>query len=424
MSARAAEISRIKSPIKKEIKHLAGKTEKEFPELLEKIVVKLRENGFKLFHVTKSYRKKDTIRSDNFWKKESRVKNIKIVWLCKLTIIFDNGIDFKFDFDYWFKFSKFRQTLRGKIYDLGFPYTKRSYAKKFGKKEATRALDKIENRINEKLKRKSEGWGVHGIKKEVSNRKSSNICHKKEFKISSIPELDKLRKSIDGIIEDPMKIIEENRDKIEKIANKKIKDLFPFDIKADSLEGYLALFLWFRDPGGGFEFQAYRFVQENFGEVVKKEDIRDALLRLEVHNYANVKETPKELRDELNKQDIKRNSRFYETGKRKIHGKKIHKKLNFQPDLGAYLYPLSRKKLVKKVNAPNHLVNKKIKELTRKNFLSKNRVKDFRGRTVKKIKPKRNLKNPSKLERKIMKLIKNHYDKQKQSLDKIQKRRP
>ncbi len=424
MSARAAEINRIKSPIKKEIKHLAGKTEKEFPELLEKIVIKLREKGFKLSHVTKSYRKKDTIRSDNFWKKEDRVKNIKIVWLCKLTIIFDDGIEFKFDFDYWFKFSKFLQTLRGEIYDSGFPYTKRPYAKKFGKKEATRALDKIEKKINEKLKRKSEGWGVHGVKKEFSERKSSNICHQKEFKVSSIPELDKLRKSIDGIIEDPMEIIEENRGEIEETANKKIKALFQFDREAVSIEGYLALFLWLTDQGGGVDFQAYRFVQENFGKVVKKEDIRDALLRLEVHNYANVKETPQKLRNELNKQDIKRNARFYETGKRKIQGKEIHKKLNYQPDLGAYLYPLSRKKLVKKVNAPNHLVNKKIKELTRKNFLSKNKVKDFRGRTVKKIKPKRNLKNPSKLERKIMRLIKKHYDKQKQCLDKMQERRP
>jgi len=424
LSARAAEINRIKSPIKKEIKHLAGKTEKEFPELLEKIVVKLREKDFKLTHVTKSYRKKGTIRSDNFWKREDRVKNVKIVWLCRLTIIFDDGIDFKFDFDYWFEFSKFLQNLRGKIYDLGFPYTTRSYAKKFGKKEATRALEEIENTINEKLKEKSEGWGVHGIKKEASNRNSTNICHQKEFKCSSIPELDKLRKSIDDIIEDPMEIIEENRNEIEKIANKKIKDLFPFDIKADSLEGYLALFLWFRDPGGGFEFQAYRFVQENFGNVVKKEDIRDALLRLEVHDYAEVKETPGKLRNQLNKKDIDRNSRFYETGKREINGKRIYRKLNYEPELGAYLYPLSRKKLIKKVNAPDHLVNKKIKELTRKDFLSKNKVRDYRGRTVKKIKPKRNLKSPSKLEKNIMRKIKNHYDEQKRCLDKIQDERP
>ncbi len=424
MSARTTEISRIKSPIKKQIQHLDGQSKKSFPELLEKIVVKLRENDFKLFHVTKSYRKKGTVRSDNFWRKETRIKNIKIVWLCTLTIIFDNGIEFEFDFDYWFEFSKYFQNFRSDIYQLGFPFTSRSYAKNFGKKETSRALEEIRKAITEVMKKKTDGWGVHGVKKDVTDRKSVDICHKEDFKLSSISELDKLRDSLEEIVEEPVEVVKETRDEIEKTSEEKLKELIPFKIDPNSLEGYLAFFLWFRDPGGGFEYQLYRFVQENYGKIVEKEKIRDALLRLEVHGYANVKETPQNLKEKMRKKGIRRYSRFYELGQEDLGGKKIFNELKNKTNIGAYLYPLSRKQLIKKVDAPSHLVDKKIKRLTRKKHLSKRKVKDFLGRTVRKIKPQRDLRKPSGLEKRIMKKAKEFYDIQKECLDKMQKGRP
>ncbi len=424
MSARTTEISRIKSPIKKQIQHLGGDSQKKFPELLEKIVVKLRDKDFKLFHVTKTYRKKGTIRSDNFWRKETRIKNIKVVWLCTLTIIFDNGIDFQFDFDYWFEFSKFLQNLRSDIYELGFPFSSRSYAKRFGKKEATRSLEEVEKAVGEVMKNKTDGWGIHGVKKKITDRKSVDICHKKEFKLSSISELDKLRNSLTEIIEEPIDVAKESKDEIEKTSQEKLEELIPFEISPNSLEGYSAFFLWFRNPGGGFEYQLYRFIQENYGKIVEKEKIRDALLRLEVHGYANVKETPQNLKRKMREKGIRRYSRFYEVGREDFPGKKIFNELKNKTNIGAYLYPISRKQLIKKVDAPSHLVENKIKKLTRKNYLSKRKVKDFLGRTVRKIKPQRDPRKATRLENKIMKEAKEFYDIQKECLDQMQKGRP
>lgn len=424
MSARASEISRIKSPIKKQIQHLDGESQKNFPELLEKIVVNLRDEDFKLFHVTKSYRKNNTIRSDNFWKKETRIKNIKIIWLCTLTIIFNNGIEFEFDFDYWFEFSKYLQNLRGDIYQMGFPFTSRSYAERFGKKEATRALEEVRESIGEVMKKKTDGWGVHGIKKDVTDRKSLDICHSENFRLSSISEFDKLRDSLGEIVEEPVEIVKETKNEIDKTSQKRLEEVIPFKINPNSLEGYLAFFLWFRKPGGGFEYQIYRFVQENYGKILEKEKIRDGLLRLEVHGYANVKETPSNLEKKMRGMGINRYSRFYEIGQREFSGKEIFNKLKNRANIGAYLYPLSRKQLIKKVNAPSHLVDKKIKKLTRKNYLSKRKVKDFLGRTVKKIKPQRDLRKASGLEKRIMKKTKRFYDIQKECLDEMQKGRP
>lgn len=424
MSARTTEKVQIRSPIKKQIKHLDGESRKKFPELLEEVVRRLQKNGFKLIHGTKSYRKKNTVCSDNFWRKETRVKNIKIIWLCKFTIVFDKGFEFNFDFDYWFEYSKFLQNLRSEIYQTGFPFTSRDYAKKFGKKEATRALKEIEKEIGEKMKTKINGWGEHGIKKKITDRKSLDICHRKEFTISILSELDKLRNYLPELIEEPIEIIKNSKNEINEVARRKLKELIPFTIEPNSIEGYLAFFLWFRKPGGGFEYQLYRFIQENYGRIVDKEEIRDALLRLEVHGYVNVKETPKETRKKLEKQKIRRCRRFYETGKEQIPGQKLFQKLKSKADIGAYLTPLPKKRLVKMLNAPNHLVNKKIKELTRKNYLTERKVKNYLGRTVRKIKPKKRPRNPTRLEKRIMKKTEKFYDTQKNSLDRIQKERP
>ncbi|KXB05926.1 hypothetical protein AKJ53_01730, partial [candidate division MSBL1 archaeon SCGC-AAA382F02] len=155
----------------------------------------MRNNGFKLIHVTKSYYSRGAVQSDNFWKKETKVGNIRIIWICKFTIRFEGGFEFRFDFDFWFEFSKLMQNLRGDLYRTGFPYTSRPRAKKFGKREATRALNQVKNTVKKKIKRAVGGWGKHGIKNDVVDRKSIDICHRKEFAFSSISELEKLRNS-------------------------------------------------------------------------------------------------------------------------------------------------------------------------------------------------------------------------------------
>lgn len=340
-----------------------------------------------------------------------------------MTIIFDNGIEFKFDFDYWFEFNKFLQNLRGEIYDRGFPHTNREYPKNFAKKEATRSLQKIEETISGILKEKSEGWGKHGIKKDFTDRKSINICHKEDFSISSISEMDKLRNCFEDIKEEPEKIVKENKQKIKKTSEDKIEKFFPFEIKPNTIEGYISHFLLFRKPGGGFEYQVYRFIQENYG-IVEKEKIKNALLRLEVHGYLNVKSTPKKLKKRMEKQDIKRYTRFYELNTQKINENKIKNELKYKTDIGAYLFPFSKKKLIKKVDAPSHHVKRKTGKLIRKNYLSERKVKDFLGRTVRKIKPKRYIQNPTKLERKIITKVRRFYDIQKECLDEMQEERP
>lgn len=107
MSARTAEISRVKSPIKKQIRHLDSHSQKNFNGVLNKVVKRLRSRGFKLTLVTKSYRKNGTHHSDNFWRKEEKVGDVKIVWICKLTSLFRKSFEFRFDLDFWFDFFPF-----------------------------------------------------------------------------------------------------------------------------------------------------------------------------------------------------------------------------------------------------------------------------------------------------------------------------
>ncbi len=423
MSARTTEVVRVRSPIKKQIQHLDGKSQRAFPEILNEIVRRLRDHDFKLIHVTKSYREEDTICSDSFWKREKRIGSVKVVWLCTLTTIFDGGFEFKFDFDFWFEFSKFLQNLRGELYQMGFPFTLRSYAEKFGKKEATRLLEKVEKGIEKDIKEEVDGWGVHGVRKEVLDRDSLDICHRRIFKLESISELEKLREGLKEISDEPVELIEDSLDNIFDKAKVMLGDLVPFDIAPRSLEGFLALFLWFRDPGGGFEYQLYRFIQENYGAVDKRE-IRDALLRLEVHGYAKVVEAPERIKNNLREFGIRRCSRFYEMSENAIPGRKLFQELKSEVDLGAYLAPLPRKRLIKELDAQNHLVNKEIKKLTRKNFLSRRKVRDFSGRTVKKIKPRRNFNHLKGLERRIVEEAEEFYEVQKTSLDEMQEKRP
>lgn len=423
LSARTAEVIQIRSPIKKQIKHLDGDSQRSFPKLLNKIVRRMRKNDYKLIHVTKSYRKKGSVRSDSFWRRETRAGSIKVVWFCTLSTVFDRGFKFKFDFDFWFEFSKFLQNLRGDLYEMGFPFTSRSYAEKFGKKEATRALEEVKGRVERKIKKKVDGWGVHGISKDVVKRKSLDICHRTDFTISSISELEKLRENLRELSEEPVDLVENSIDDISKKARGELEELIPFSIDSKSLEGFLALFLWFRDPGGGFEYQLYRFVQENYG-VSEKREIRDALLRLEVHGYVSVKETPGGMENRLKKRGIHKCARFYETGKEEIPGRGLFQKLKSEANIGAYLAPLPQKRLIRALNAPNHIVNKKIKKLVRKNYLSERKVRDFLGRTVKKIKPQRNFRGLDGLERKIMEKATEFYEVQKNSLDELQEERP
>ncbi|KXB06414.1 hypothetical protein AKJ53_00300, partial [candidate division MSBL1 archaeon SCGC-AAA382F02] len=261
-------------------------------------------------------------------------------------------------------------------------------------------------------------------KNDVVDRKSIDICHRKEFAFSSISELEKLRNSLKEVTEEPIELLEDFQDEIEKITNEKVNTLIPFSIKPNSLEGFLALFLWFRKPGGGFEFQLYRFLHENYKKIPKGKEIREALLRLEVHGYTEVKETPNEIRKRMENKGIQKCRRFYETGKTNIPGRELFNKLKSKITTGAYLAPLPRKKLVKSLKAPDHLVNKAIRDLTRKGYLSQRNVKDSLGRTVRKIKPKRSPRRITGLEKRVVKEAREFYNVQKNSLDDMQEERP
>lgn len=423
MKARTAELARIQAPIKKQISHLDGRSQQNFPELLKELVSKLRKNEYKLVHVTKSYRKKGTVQSDSFWKKSARIRGIKVVWFCTLTTIFDKGFKFNLDFDFWFEFSKLLQNLRGELYERGFPYTSRSYAEDFGRKEATRVLNKVEEAVKRKMKHKVGGWGEHGISKDVTDRKSRGICHRKIISISSLSELDKLRESLREISEEPIEVVEESSEEVHDLARKKLDELIPLSIKPNSSEGFLNFFLWFRKPGGGFEYQVYRFIQENYGKLVDKHDIRDALLRSEVHGYIKVEKTPKNLRRDMEGWGIRRCRRFYEA-EEDLPGQKLSSALKNKVRTGAYLSPLPRKRLIKQIDAPNHLTNKAIRKLVRKNYLIKRRIKDFLGRTIRKIKPKRSSRGLSGLEKRIIDKSWKFYNIQKNALDQLQEARP
>lgn len=388
------------------------------------MVRRFRKNDFKLIHVTKAYNEGEAIRSDNFWKRETRIGNIKIVWMCKQTVEFNGGFKFSFDFDYWFEFSKFLQILRGELYEKGFPYTPRPYAEDFGREEATRALNEVKKKVNSKLKKRTEGWGKHGIIQDVTERKSLEICHQDKIEISSISELERFRKKLSKILEGPRDLLKNSEKELYSLAKEKLEELIPLEIDPYSLEGYLAFFLWFRNPGGGFEYQLYRFVWENFEKRIKKKDIRDALLRLEVHGYAKVRETSQELRKNMRKRGIKRSKRFYELGRGEVPGRKLPDKLKRRTHIGAYLAPLPKKDLIKRIDAPDHILNRKIDNLERKNYLSKRKVKDFLGRTVKKIKPRKGPGGCNGLERKIIKKAGKFYEIQKTALDEMQEERP
>lgn len=424
MSARTSKVARIKAPVKKQIRQLGGNLQNEFHNLLNEIVSRLSKDGYKLSHVTKSYRKKETIVSDNFWKKEKVIGNIKIIWICTVRTVFKNGFEFRFDFDYWFDFSRLLQNLKADIHEKGFPKTSRPYAKGFWKKEADQALEKVEKSIKKMVKRQIGGWGRHGIINEVTNRKSSDICHRIKISISSISEIEKLRNSLRKLGEDPTEMMDDFQIEIEKTSREKLNQLFPFSLNAQKLEGHLAFFLWFRKPGGGFEYQLHRFAHENFKRILKPKEIEKALLKLEVHGYAKVKETPNELRRKLEKRGIKRCRRFYETGEKRIPGRKLFKELKNEVNIGAYLAPVSRKILMERIDAPKHLVDKSINGLVRRNYLSKRRIRDSLGRSVRKIKPNKNPLKTSGLKRQIMEKASGFYDIQKKALDQLQAGRP
>ena len=424
MKARTSEVARIKSPIKKQIKHLGGSLQEKFPELLGELVGRLRDEGYKLVHVTKSYRKNGSERSDSFWKKRKKFGNVEVVWLCKLTPVFDSGFEFHFDFYFWFEFSKLIQNLKGCLYESGFPRTDREYARKFGEKEANRILEEIEEEMNRVMREKAVGWGRHGITDEVTERKSSFICHHRELSLSAISEVSKLRSSLREITQEPIDLIEEEQDEIERFAREELNGKVPFQIESESLEGYLAFFLWIRKPGGGFEFQLYRFVQENFEERVEKEDIRDALLKLEVHGYVDVKATDQEVMNRLSEVGVRRSKRFYEAGGEDIPGRRLFNDLKRKVDIGAYLSPLPRKRLIKSLNVPDYKVQKSLRELRRKNYVNERRVRDYRGRTVKKVKPRRSPRNLSGIKERIMDKCSEFYEVQKSSLDEMQEERP
>ncbi|KXA99178.1 hypothetical protein AKJ42_03605, partial [candidate division MSBL1 archaeon SCGC-AAA261C02] len=290
-------------------------------------------------------------------------------------------------------------------------------------KESTRILEKIRRHIQRKLKSKIGGWGVHGIKSDVTERDSPNICHHREFSISSFPEIDELRKTLRSVREAGLETVEESAGEIHDVARDKLDDLVPFEIKPKSLEGYLAFFACLRKPRGAFENQFHRFIYENYrGKTIRKKDIRDALLRLEVHGYLIVTRTPRDLRRKLEGSGIRRSRRFYEVGIREPPEEQLFQRLNKKVDIGAYLDPLPRRRLVKSLDAPDHIVNKSIKKLERKGILSERRVFNCLGRTVRKIKPKRRPKRLSGLDRRIVEKADHHYEVQKNALDQMQER--
>ncbi|MBS3815659.1 MAG: hypothetical protein KGY45_03755, partial [Hadesarchaea archaeon] len=89
-------------------------------------------------------------------------------------------------------------------------------------------------------------------------------------------------------------------------------------------------------------------------------------------------------------------------------------------NIRAYLDPLPKKKLIKSLDAPDHIVNKKIDYLVRRGVLSERRVYSCRGRTVQKIKPKKKPRWLGGLERKIVEKANKHYEVQKNALDIMQ----
>ncbi len=419
-NAKRSEIVQIRSPIKKEIKHLGGSDQHSFSELLEQIANKMNKWGYKLIHVTKAFRDGDKTCSESYWKRDKIRGDIKIVWLCSLRLVFDKGFKFELDFDVWFEFSKLLQETREKIYRDGFPYTSRPYAENFGKEETTRILEKIRNSVRRVLREKCDGWGEHGVIDNVTDRKSQAICHLKKIGLSSFPEFDKLRETLREVEEIPTSVLGNSREDILEIVDKKKCELIPFSIDSQSLEGFLAFFLWFRSPGGGLEYQLYRFVQENWNDLVKLSRIEEALLRLEVYDYVKVEEVPYDLRKELEKRGIKRCKRFYELKNHDVLNRRFFSDTKRKARLGAYLSPLPKKRLVRHLNAPNHIVLKNIRNLVRRNYLLEKKVRDFSGRTVRKIKPKRGFGSLSELDREIMKKSKNFYEVQKDLLDKMQ----
>lgn len=300
----------------------------------------------------------------------------------------------------------------------------RSYAEKFGKEESSKILEKVRESLMRRMRHEIKGWGKHGIIDDVTDRRSQAICHRGEFSISSISELEKLRRNLEEWTEEPIETVENCLSDINRTAREKLDELVPFKIKANTLEGFLAFFLWFRKPGGGFEYQLYRFAQENFEGSVRKEEIRDALLRLEVHGYINVKEVPQELTGKLRDRGIRRAKRFYEGDEKKIPGRKLLRELKGKTHIGAYLAPLPLNRLVNEMEAPAHQIRRELRDLKRRNYISERKVKDLLGRKVRKIKPKRRSKDLTGLKRKIMEKVRDFYEVQKSSLDKMQAKRP
>lgn len=421
LSARTAEVIQIRAPIKRHIRHLDSQFKRIFPKLLNGIVRRLRKNGYKLIHVSKAYRKGGIARSDSFWKKETVEENINIVWFCTLTPIFERGFRFQVDLDLWFEFPKILENLRAELYEAGYPHTSRKYALEFSKEEATRILGGVEESLQQKIRTRVRGWGDHGIPKDVADRSSQKICHRRVFSLDSIPELVELGKTLRKVEGEGTNLAEDMAEKIGNVAREKLKSSFPFQIDPMSIEGFLAFFLWIRKPGGGFEYQLYRFVHENYGkEILRDSDIRDALLRLELHGYVNVRKTPSKLRKKLERNKISRCRRFYLLGPMDVSGRKLSDRLGDKVNVGAYLAPLPRHRLINSLDFPDHLISKSIKELVRRDVISERKVLDCRGRTVWKIKSKRRRRGLTKLEGKIVSEARRHYDVQKKALDRMQ----
>lgn len=73
---------------------------------------------------------------------------------------------------------------------------------------------------------------------------------------------------------------------------------------------------------------------------------------------------------------------------------------------------------------PFTLYNKKIKKPTKKNYLSERKVREFFGRTVKKIKSKSNSRGLNGLENNIMEKVTKFYEIQNYYLDELEEERP
>jgi len=422
MPARTTEIARICSPIKGPLRHLDSSSKKLFPEILQEVVGELGNLGFKLAHVSKCYEQDGVSRADSFWIRRDTGHKIRITWLCRMTVVFQRGFRLEFDVDFWFGIPRILETLRADFYRAGFPRASSRQALKLAKREVTKILKEVENPALSELEMEfKDGLGKHGVPKNLKIRLTRKICHGTRFSVSAHPDLERFRREMKGVIENVKKVVSVRGADVREIARKKFKSLLSSPIDPNSLEGLCLLFLNARGAGGAFEYQIRRFVHESLGEAeVRRRDIERALLRLEVYGYALSWGLPRRVRKELESLGVQRASRFYSIGT-EVPGQLLPEdRRKTQEKL--YLEPLTREKLLKRVEAPAHFTKQAFERLIRQRVLSERWVYDSRGRMIRGIWPRRWERRLSDLEAEIVSVVRGHYSRQRKLLSIMQEK--